>query len=593
MRFARLAAPISLIVAAACARADAEDASARPFKVGTADRGDIRVTVEETGIVEPERQIVVKSPISGVVQSLSVREGDRVRAGQALARIVPDIAQANSFAQLKSEIAAAEIQVANARREHERAQELAKSGSVTQSEMDSRRVAYQQADNALRTARSQLQLVQRSGVETGDRQFAAITAPSAGVIIARGVEVGETVVGGTSSFGGGTELFTIADLSTLLVKAAVNEVDIGKVRAGEAVALTVDAFPGDTVQGTVRLVPPGGTPQRAGPGLRRRGGGAGRRRHPAARHDGERPHHRAGALRGRAGARPGGAARGGQARRLQGAGRRTAGAHIGDPRAERPLLRGDRERRERGRLDRARGPGGGGRTRRQPVAAMTAPLLSATGLTKTYRLGRVDVPALRGVDVTVERGEFIAITGPSGSGKSTLMHILGCLDTPTSGRYALDGEDVAGLRGKQLAQVRNRKVGFVFQTFNLMPRLTVEENVALPLKYRGGLPRAERRHRALALLERLGLDDRVGHRPDELSGGQRQRVAIARALIGEPAIVMADEPTGNLDSQAGANVLATFDELNRAGHTLILVTHDPGVASRAQRIVHISDGKVV
>ena len=224
---------------------------------------------------------------------------------------------------------------------------------------------------------------------------------------------------------------------------------------------------------------------------------------------------------------------------------------------------------------------------------MTAPLLSATGLTKTYRLGRVDVPALRGVDVTVERGEFIAITGPSGSGKSTLMHILGCLDTPTSGRYALDGEDVAGLRGKQLAQVRNRKVGFVFQTFNLMPRLTVEENVALPLKYRGGLPRAERLRRALALLERLGLDDRVGHRPDELSGGQRQRVAIARALIGEPAIVMADEPTGNLDSQAGANVLATFDELNRAGHTLILVTHDPGVASRAQRIVHISDGKVV
>jgi putative ABC transport system ATP-binding protein len=224
---------------------------------------------------------------------------------------------------------------------------------------------------------------------------------------------------------------------------------------------------------------------------------------------------------------------------------------------------------------------------------MTAPLLSATGLTKTYRLGRVDVPALRGVDVTVERGEFIAITGPSGSGKSTLMHILGCLDTPTSGRYALDGEDVAGLRGKQLAQVRNRKVGFVFQTFNLMPRLTVEENVALPLKYRGGLTRAERRRRALALLERLGLDDRVGHRPDELSGGQRQRVAIARALIGEPAIVMADEPTGNLDSQAGANVLATFDELNRAGHTLILVTHDPGVASRAQRIVHISDGKVV
>lgn len=256
MHFHRTAAPVFLVLAAACASADAEDGAERPFKVGTADRGDIRVAVEETGIVEPERQIVVKSPISGVVQSLAVREGDRVKAGQPLARIVPDIAQANSFAQLKSEIASAEIQVANARREHERAQELAKSGSVTQSEMDSRRVAYEQAANALRTAQSQLQLVQRSGVETGDRQFAAITAPSAGVIITRGVEVGETVVGGTSSFGGGTELFTIADLSTLLVKAAVNEVDIGKVRAGESVALTVDAFPGDTVMGIVRLVPP-------------------------------------------------------------------------------------------------------------------------------------------------------------------------------------------------------------------------------------------------------------------------------------------------------------------------------------------------
>jgi HlyD family secretion protein len=247
---------LALICVLGCASADAEDSSGRPFKVGAADRGDIRVSVEETGIVEPERQIVVKSPISGVVQTLSVREGDRVRAGQSLARIIPDIAQANTFAQLKSEIASAEIQLANTRREHERAQELMKSGSLTQSEMDARRVAFEQADNALGTARSQLRLVERSGVETGDRQFAAITAPAAGVIIARGVEVGETVVGGTSSFGGGTELFTIADLSTLLVKAAVNEVDIGKVRAGESVALTVDAFPGDTVAGIVRLVPP-------------------------------------------------------------------------------------------------------------------------------------------------------------------------------------------------------------------------------------------------------------------------------------------------------------------------------------------------
>jgi putative ABC transport system ATP-binding protein len=220
-------------------------------------------------------------------------------------------------------------------------------------------------------------------------------------------------------------------------------------------------------------------------------------------------------------------------------------------------------------------------------------LIVAEGLEKTYRLGQVDVQALRGVDAQILAGEYVAITGPSGSGKSTLMHILGCLDSPTSGTYRLDGEDISTFSGKRLAQVRNRKVGFVFQTFNLMPRLTVEENVALPLKYRGGVPRAERRRRALTLLERLGLGPRIGHRPDELSGGERQRVAIARALVGEPSILMADEPTGNLDSRAGNEVLATFAELHGAGHTIVLVTHDPGVAARAQRVIQMSDGRVV
>ena len=221
------------------------------------------------------------------------------------------------------------------------------------------------------------------------------------------------------------------------------------------------------------------------------------------------------------------------------------------------------------------------------------PLIEAQGLTKVYRLGRVDVPALRGVDVSVAAGEFVAIVGPSGSGKSTLMHILGCLDTATTGTYRLDGEDVGGLQGKRLARVRNQKVGFVFQTFNLMPRLNIEENVALPLKYRGGIPRAERRQQALAVLKGLGLDHRTGHRPDELSGGERQRVAIARALVGRPAILMADEPTGNLDSQAGNEVMKTFKQLHQDGHTIILITHDPNVAARADRLIQIADGHVV
>jgi putative ABC transport system ATP-binding protein len=220
-------------------------------------------------------------------------------------------------------------------------------------------------------------------------------------------------------------------------------------------------------------------------------------------------------------------------------------------------------------------------------------LIEARGLAKTYRLGQVDVAALRGVDVDVAAGEFVAIVGPSGSGKSTLMHILGCLDGATAGTYRLDGEDVSRLSGRRLAQVRNRKVGFVFQTFNLMPRMSVEENVALPLKYRGGVPRRDRAERARAILERLGLAHRIGHRPDELSGGERQRVAIGRALVGTPAILMADEPTGNLDSQAGWEVLNTFDELHAAGHTIVLVTHDPNVAARAERTIHIADGRVV
>ena len=219
-------------------------------------------------------------------------------------------------------------------------------------------------------------------------------------------------------------------------------------------------------------------------------------------------------------------------------------------------------------------------------------LLEARGITKIYRLGRVDVPALRGVDLDVQQGEYMAIMGPSGSGKSTLMHILGCLDSATDGSYHLGGTDVGTLQGRALARVRNQKVGFVFQTFNLMPRLTVEENVALPLQYRGGYTRRERRGRAGVVLERLGMSHRVGHRPEELSGGERQRVAIARALVGEPAILLVDEPTGNLDSKAGAEVLETFRDVHAAGDTIVLVSHDPNVANEADRIVHMIDGRV-
>lgn len=218
-------------------------------------------------------------------------------------------------------------------------------------------------------------------------------------------------------------------------------------------------------------------------------------------------------------------------------------------------------------------------------------VIRAQGLTKEYRMGTEVVRALRGVDFEVSRNEYVAIMGPSGSGKSTLMNLIGCLDTPTSGEYWLNGQPVARLSDDELARIRNREIGFVFQTFNLLARATALHNVELPLIY-GGVPARERRDRAAAMLERVGLRDRMHHRPSELSGGQRQRVAVARALINEPAILLADEPTGNLDSQTGEEIMALFDTLHRAGQTIVLVTHELDIAEHAQRRIFLRDGVI-
>jgi putative ABC transport system ATP-binding protein len=211
---------------------------------------------------------------------------------------------------------------------------------------------------------------------------------------------------------------------------------------------------------------------------------------------------------------------------------------------------------------------------------------------KLYRTGSIEVEALRGVSLAIARGEYVAIMGPSGSGKSTLMHILGCLDVPTSGRYRLAGEDVGEMDEIELAEVRNRRVGFVFQQFNLLPSLTALRNVEIPLSY-AGVSGERRRRRAIEALDRVGLGDRVAHRPGELSGGQQQRVAVARALVTDPDLVLADEPTGNLDSTASAEVLALFDELHRQGRTVVLITHESEVARRAVQIIRLRDGAVI
>src|SRR5574340_529946 len=219
-------------------------------------------------------------------------------------------------------------------------------------------------------------------------------------------------------------------------------------------------------------------------------------------------------------------------------------------------------------------------------------VIDATGITKVYRMGEMEVYALRGANVKIRRGEVVAIMGPSGSGKSTLMNILGCLDRPTAGEYFLDGSPVADLTDDQLASIRNHKVGFVFQSFNLLSRQSALSNVELPLRY-SGVQNGHRTARALEALETVGLADRVRHRPTELSGGQQQRVAIARAIVNDPAIIMADEPTGNLDSKVGKEIMTTLLRLNQErGTTLIIVTHDPAIGAQTQRIIRIRDGVV-
>ena len=606
-----------------------KDNGVSQYRTAKVEKGEIVDAIAATGTINAVTTVSVGSQVSGTIQQIFVDFNSRVSKGQVIALIDPRLLEAAveqaraNVNNAKASLEKAQVGVIDTERTNRRNRELVKDGFVAQADVDSSQTAWEQAVAQKRSAEAALQQAEGAlRVAKTNLEYATIRSPVNGTVISRNVDVGQTVA---ASFQTPT-LFSIAeDLTKMQVDTNVDESDIGRAALGQTVTFTVDAWPEKTFTGEVAqvrnspivtqnvvtynvvvrvdnrdlLLKPGMTanvsievkkfkdvlkiPNAA---LRYRPTAKGTEAESA----GKRPGNGKGKGGGRAARLPPGEGR--QARagpdQVRGIQRDVHRARGGEPEGGRPP--GDRGvAGEEGRGKRHTAGDGPGR---DPVTVGVA-AIEVTGLVKTYRLGDVLVEALKGVDLSISAGEFLAVMGPSGSGKSTLMNILGCLDRPTSGTYRLDGEEVGGLSRDGRAILRRSRLGFVFQGFNLLSRLSAKENVELPMIY-DGTPASDRRERALSALSSVGLADRADHLPSQLSGGQQQRVAIARAIVNTPAMILADEPTGNLDSATSEEIMGIFQRLNdERGITMVLVTHEPDIALFAKRVIRFLDGRMV
>ena len=569
----RCAAPALLLALSGCG-----DESQTPLDVPTAqaERRDIREEIRLSGDVSPAFQVEIKPEVGGKLRDVLTATGREVKAGELLF-VIDDSDLQIERASAQVEIDGAVVTVEKLAGNLDRARQLFEANLISKEIYENLDADHRLAENAQERAQRRLETVDDRITKT------RVPAPADGTILSVPVIAGQIVVPAVS-VNAGTTLATLADLSRLIVDAHVNQLDISKIKLGDTVEVLGGAD--DSIRATAKInfIAPLATTKNNVKGFTVQA-----------------------VLSGDTSAfRPGMT----MAIRLPLA---TASNAVSVPISAvfesrdgkvvyipRPDAEPETRPVEVGRPISST-PRSAPDWRKAKVCCSTVPMrkdpeLSATvdlsEVRKIYGTGPDPVAALDGVNLRIAPGEFVAITGTSGSGKSTLMHLVGCLDTPTSGRVTVAGEDISTAGSDRLARLRNRSIGFVFQAFNLLPRLDVQSNIELPLVY-AGIPRRERRQRALDAAAKVNLTDRLTHRPSQLSGGQCQRVAVARALVNDPALILADEPTGNLDTTNGADVLRLLAELHRSGRTIVLVTHDPAVAARAARIVEMRDGRIV